>query len=289
MKKRNLFILLTLFLVSMCISACEGSSNQNNDTDSSFESQGANEENASDDANNHDSNDNELNGNNNNNDTDKNNEKDAELTEDEAKEKVIDYIKENEPETAELLDSYQFSVKEDSDKYQVNMFSPESGDEDIGSPLLSSYEVDRTTGEVGEIEDESDETEPHLSEIGDLSEEERRAHHEELAVEPEYISDEVYKHLMLPGIHENTKEYEGRVNPGESVMLEFPDAEKAGDRTTHNPDVSEDGYFKVDVSHFEFEAGQNIRVYITNGYPHEQTFDLPVHEAKEGMEVLHVK
>lgn len=221
--------------------------------------------------------------------SDENTEDDSQLTEDEAKEQVFDYIKENEPEIKDFLDVYQFSVKENDDKYQVNMFSPESEDPGIGSPLLSSYEVDRTTGDVEKIENEDDEAEPHLSEIVDLSEEERRAHHEELAVEPEYVSDDVYEHLMLPGIHENTREYEGRINPDETIMFEFPDAENASERSTFNPDVSEDGYFTVDVHRYKFEAGQDIRVYIMNGYPHEQTFDLPVHEAKEGMEKVEVQ
>ncbi|QDI90818.1 hypothetical protein EPH95_06205 [Salicibibacter halophilus] len=211
------------------------------------------------------------------------------MTEDEAEEHVIDYIKENESGIADFLDAYQFSVEENDDIYQVNMFSAESDDETIGSPLLSSYEVDRTTGEVEAVENQANETKSQLSEIIDLNQKERRAHHEELAVKPEELSDEVYVDLLLSGIHENTEDYNGRVNPGDTVMFEFPDAENNTDRSTEEAEVSEDGYFTIHVEPYEFKAGEDIRVYITNGYSQEQIFDLPVHEAEEGMEEIRVK
>lgn len=218
-----------------------------------------------------------------------NNDDDSQVTEDEAKQQVFKYIKEYKPEIENFLDTYQFSVDENDDKYIVNMFSAESDDEDIGSPLLSSYEVDQTTGEVEEIEGESNESGSQLSEIVDLNKDERRAHHEELAVNAKQLTDEVYEHLLLPGIHENTKEYNGRVNSGDSIKFEFPDAKNIADRSTVKAEVSESGYFTIHVNPYEFKEGQDIRVYITNGYPHEQTFDLPVHEAEENMEEIRLE
>jgi membrane-bound ClpP family serine protease len=47
---------------------------------------------------------------------------DTEMTEDEAKEEVFDYIKENEPEIKDFLDTYQFSVEKNNDNYHVDMF-----------------------------------------------------------------------------------------------------------------------------------------------------------------------
>lgn len=296
MIRKKVFIIIAAFLMTVFISACD-SDNQNSDTDNNSEKQVANkEENNANDNNNDDENNekdkhnNDSHSNNEKNTSVENNENDSKLTKDEAKEKVVNYIKENEPEIEDFLDTYQFVVEKKDDKYQVNMFSAESDDENIGSPLLSSYKVNRETGEVDEVEsEEANETDPYYSEIVDLSKEEQRARHKEIAVQPDNLSDEVYEHLLLPGIHENTKDYSGRVNPGNTIMFEFPDAKDIADRSTKEAEVSEDGYFTIHVNPYEFKEGQKIRVYITNGYPHEQTFDIPVHKDKKGMEDIRVK
>ncbi|QQK77527.1 hypothetical protein HUG15_19370 [Salicibibacter cibarius] len=285
----------TMFLSMAFLVACGGDEEEttgddvlDNDDDVSEDENGASDDFADVDKNNGNESENDD-SNNNEEETDENNEEYSQMTEDEAEAHVIDYINENKPEIADFLDVYQFSVEENDDIYQVNMFSAESDDERIGSPLMSSYEVDRTTGEVEEVENQTNETESQLSEIVDLNQEERRAHHEELAVKPEEISDEVYVDLLLSGIHENTEDYNGRVNSGDTIMFEFPDAENSADRSTEEAEVSEDGYFTIHVNSHEFKAGQDIRVYITNGYSHEQVFELPVHEAEEGMEEIRVK
>ncbi len=155
-------------------------------------------------------------------------------------------------------------------------------------------ETDANSGEDQDQTD-NDETEgieegsEELSEIVYMSEEERLAHHQDLAVNLEDLSDEVYENLMLPGIHENTEIYEGRINPGDSLLFEIPDAEEIGDRTTLQPEVSKDGYFVIETNNYTLEAGENIRIYIMGNYTHEQTFDLPIHEAQEGMEEVHVR
>ncbi len=217
------------------------------------------------------------------------NESDSELTEDEAKEQLIDYINENEPGIKEFIDIYDILMEKEDDKYRADIYPPVSTDEDKGRALIASYEIDRVTGEVEKIEDENTETKSHLSEIVDFSKKERHAHHEELAGGPEHIQEKVYEHLMLTGIHENTKKYEGRINPGERIRFRFPDAEKFVDRSTDDPEVSEDGYFTINLAAYEFKAGQDILVSITKGYPQEQTFTLTVNEAQEGMEEIRVR
>lgn len=221
--------------------------------------------------------------------TNNSNESDSELTEDEAKEQLIDYINKNEPGIKEFIDIYDILMEKEDDKYRADIYPPVSTDEDKGRALIASYEIDRVTGEVEKIEDESTETKSHLSEIVDFSKKERRAHHEELAGGPEHIQEKVYEHLMLPGIHENTKKYEGRINPGERIRFRFPDAEKFVDRSTDDPEVSEEGYFSINLAAYEFKAGQDILVSITKGYPQEQTFTLTVNEAQEGMEEIRVR
>lgn len=142
-------------------------------------------------------------------------------------------------------------------------------------------------------EDEKDstanKTEPYISELVNFSEEERRTHHENLAEAPENISEKVYEHLMLPGIHENTRKYEGRINPSDHIRFTFPDAENFAERTSYDPEISEEGYFTIDLGAFEFDAGQEILVSITKGYHEEQNFILTVHEAKEAMEDIRVR
>ncbi len=79
----------------------------------------------------------------------------------------------------------------------------------------------------------------------------------------------MYEKILLPDIHENTRIYSGQVTPDDKIMCDFLDAEKLADQSTDDPAVSKDGYFTVNLNAFEFKAGQDIRVYITQGYPHE--------------------
>lgn len=130
---------------------------------------------------------------------------------------------------------------------------------------------------------------PYISELINFSEEERRAHHENLAEGSEHISDKVYKDLMLPGIHENTESYEGRINPDDKIRFTFPDADRFVDRTSYDPEISEDGYFMINLAEYEFKAGQDILISITKGYPEEQIFTITVNEAQEGMKDIRLR
>lgn len=122
-----------------------------------------------------------------------------------------------------------------------------------------------------------------------MSDEDREAHHRNLAVRDDLIWDEVFEYLMLPGIHENTVYYEARVAPDELVLIELPDAEELADRTTINPYTAEDGHFSIDLGEYEFAAGEAITIRISGGYPQEQTLELPIHEAQEGMEEVRIR
>lgn len=210
----------------------------------------------------------------------------SELTEEEAKDTLVDYIKENDPEIGELIDTYDIVMEEEGSSFQASIFPPVTSDDTKGAALIARYKIDRKTGNVEKVTDETDETEPYISEIVDFSEEERRAHHEKLADGP--VQDKVYEHLMLPGIHENTKKYEGRINPGESVRFSYFD-EEGSQQSMYDPEVSEDGYFTIDLTPYDFKAGQEIEVAITGGYPQQQNFILTVNEAKEGMEDIRVR
>jgi hypothetical protein len=145
-----------------------------------------------------------------------------------------------------------------------------------------------TDQEQSESEGEPEETQDNqseLSEIVSMTDEERLAHHQNLGGS----TDSVYENLLLPGIHENTRIYEGRINPGDSIIFEIPDAEASSERDSVTPEVSEDGYFLIEMAEYEFSVGDNIQVYITGSYPHEEGFSIPVHEAEEGMEEIRVR
>lgn len=189
----------------------------------------------------------------------------------------------------EYIDGYDILMEKEGDKYRANVYPAVSTDESKGRSLVASYEIDKVTGEVEKIENENTKTKSHLSEIVDFSKEELRAHNEKLAAgPPEDVQDKVYEHLMLPGIHENTKKYEGRINPGERVRFSYYD-EEGSQQSMYDPEVSEDGYFTMNLNPYDLKAGQDIEVAITGGYPLQQNFILTVNEAKEGMEDIRVR
>jgi uncharacterized FlaG/YvyC family protein len=218
-------------------------------------------------------------------------ESESDLTEEEAEEQVIEYIEEMKPEIESFLSSYQFMVEEKEDKYQVKMFSPESADENIGSPLLSSYEVNRTTGEVKEIEPEIEGAEPYISEVATMSIEAREGHHRELAADEENLENKVFDHLMLPGLHENTETYEGRINPDGAIELFLATADDPPylEDLDVVPEVDEEGYFSIDLRPYDLKNKAYLRVSIHGDYSKAQTFDLPIFEAEEGMESISVR
>lgn len=147
----------------------------------------------------------------------------------------------------------------------------------------SANEDEQTSNTDEEIED--DETQNNLSELVSMSNEERLMHHQNLGGSTE----SVYENLMLPGIHENTRIYEGRINPDDNIIFEIPDAEASSERDRITPEVSEDGYFLIEMEEYDFSVGDNIQVYITGPYPHEEGFSIPVLEAQDGMEEIRVR
>jgi hypothetical protein len=244
----------------------------------------------------------------------------TELTENEAKEEVIHHIQENRPEIESFLSTYQFSVDENNGQYQVNMFSSESADENIGSPLLSSYEVDRNTGEVQEIDLDDDgqslETSandlktsdnPHMSELIDYSPEELRSHNEDMIthsgqkVEGQTPPEHFLEELMLPGIHENTEVYEGfagllrDASTGElleprTVSIYLNDYEPAEMDPIMTPDVDEEGYFVVDFTDINITAGDELYIMVSApDLANQAVAMVEVSEVSEGMEHIYLR
>lgn len=227
--------------------------------------------------------------------SDQNNEgNETELTEEEAEEQVISYLKENRPELENSLSSYQFSVEEKNGNYQINMFSSASADENIGSPLLSSYEVNRNTGEVQEIDSDTNADEenggqssetsgnelktsdnPYISELVDYSSDELLEYNESIIthsgekVEGQEPPEHFLRELMLPGIHENTEIYEGFIGllqdalSGETqgprtVSIYLNDYDPAEMDPITTPDVDEEGYFVVDFTNIDITEGDEL-------------------------------
>lgn len=149
--------------------------------------------------------------------------------------------------------------------------------------------------ENNKANDDAEDSEIHeqqnyLSELVSMNDEEREQHHRSLAIEGTELVDHVFDNLLLPGIHENTQFYEGRVNPEARVRIEFTESIEMNDRETVNPEVSEEGYFEVDLHDYEFYEGDGIIVRLTeDGYPREQIFSIPVYETQDGMEEVRVR
>lgn len=78
---------------------------------------------------------------------------DSELTEEEAKTKLIDYLKVNESELGDNIEAYDILMEEENGKYRANIYPAISTeDENKGVGRISSYEIDRKTGEVKRVE-----------------------------------------------------------------------------------------------------------------------------------------
>lgn len=147
--------------------------------------------------------------------------------------------------------------------------------------------------EIQSKDTSSSESSPAVSEATSDSEsedEDNREYYKELAVLGEYekeVNPIALENLDLPGIHENTIIYNGTVKPGNSVRFDFPNVETGDSRGTIEPEVSEEGNFSLSFSNQELNADDKIRLYISGeGMPHEQAFDLPVHPAEDGKEVI---
>jgi len=73
----------------------------------------------------------------------------SEITEDEARELVYKYIRENhDPDN--IARGYQYCVHKDNDVFIVEKFSPEPGTPDRSAMLLEQYELDIETGQITE-------------------------------------------------------------------------------------------------------------------------------------------
>lgn len=259
--------------------------------------------------------------------SDQNNEEnEMELTEEEAEEQVISYLEENRPEIEDFLSSYQFSVEDKNGTYQVNMFSSESADENIGSPLLSSYEVDRNTGEVQEIDSDPNAGEenggqsseasgnelktsdnPHMSELVDYSSDELLEYNESIIthsgekIEGQEAPEHFLRELMLPGIHENTEIYEGFIG----LLYDARSEETQGPRTVSiylndydpaemdpimTPDVNEEGYFIADFT--DSDITEEDELYFSVQAPdlaNQAVAMVEVSEPSEGMEHIYLR
>lgn len=252
-------------------------------------------------------------------------ENETELTEEEAEQQVISYIQENQPEIEDFLSSYQFSVEEKNGNYQVNMFSSESADENIGSPLLSSYEVDRNTGEVQEIDTDTNADEengqssetsgnelktsdnPYISELVDYSSDELLEYNESIIthsggkVEGQVPPEHFLEELMLPGIHENTEIYEGFIGllydalseeaqDPRTVSIYLNDYDPAEMDPIMTPDVDEEGYFVVDFTNIDITEGDEL--YFSVQAPdlaNQAVAMVEVSEPSEGMEHIYLR
>lgn len=289
--KKILLLSISTFLLAACGNNTESEveeepTGQSVETPQSSENQDNNNE--SDDQKNND--ENELQ----NDTTSSQNEIDSgsEAQEDEAVENVLTYLEEQEGYDTEGLRISLEEGEEGEYRAQVFGFAPEDGEQQA-TQTIGWYVVDKQTGEVEKVEDSEEEVEEQgkVSEIVYMSDEERKNHHKNLAVSEENLSDTVLDNLILPGIHENTVYYEGRVNPGDSIIVYLvnPENPTNADRLDVNPEVDEEGYFSIDLSEYTLDSTNAFRISLTGGYPQEQTFDIPINEAQEGMEAIGVR
>lgn len=219
-----------------------------------------------------------------------------EIAEDEVAGIVFDYIDEHEEFDTEDVQVGVDERDEETYRAQVFTFGPEDAEQQM-TQTIGWYSIDKMSGEVTNetlgADEEKEETESEengdTSEIVSMSEGERESHHRNLAANEHHTMDSVYDQLLLPGIHENTASYGGRVAAEDSIRFEFPNAENESDQEIVDPTVGEDGYFRVDMTPYNFSKGETIIVRITGEYPQEQVFELPVYSEEEGKEFIKVR
>ncbi|MBM6615016.1 hypothetical protein JTF06_08940 [Desemzia sp. RIT804] len=172
------------------------------------------------------------------------------------------------------------NVEEDSTEQSTESSSQ---DEDIQSSdkIESSKEIEGTAeGESGngsQIEDE----------IGnDFDETEMREYVRSLAENPEAVEEQALENLELRGIHQNTFIYSGRVHPDNIVYMQFEgDTEYSNDKI--DIEVNDEGYFTIVFDEWNLESHDEVLLTIAvPGVHREDVFHLPIHAAKEGMEVI---
>lgn len=218
-------------------------------------------------------------------DTDDESSEETALSKEEAVERAMEYAEETDEYD---LEGYQFMGTDADELYKVQMFKFVPEDAEVQEMRTTKwYDVDKQTGEVTSGMDQF--SKGFMSEVVSMSDAERESYHRSLAAYEEDLSEKVFEQLLLPGVHENTTYYEGRVGSAEHVRLEYPGSQDILNRKSLDPTVDEEGYFYIDMSQFELKAGESFVLRITGGYPLEQVFELPVYEAQEGMEEIHVR
>lgn len=220
------------------------------------------------------------------------NEEESELTEEEAEEKARDYINENEDYDA---DDYVIDMRdedEDDDFYAV-VHAGVKTDEYKGNPILHEYKVDRVSGEVEEVSPEDfgpEKQSAHISEIVSMSQEEKDEHHREIAQDQDQLDESVLDNLLLPGLHENTKEYEGRINPDdtiEKVSLKRMD-DPPYDEEIDIPEADEEGYFMIEFADDDLKNISVLTVVIEGKDYEGQVFEVPINEPDNKMDYISV-
>lgn len=213
------------------------------------------------------------------------NQKKTALSKEEAVERTMEYAEETDGFD---LEGYQFMTTDADELYKVQMFKFVPEDAEVQEMRTTKwYDVDKKTGEVTSGMDRF--SKDYMSDVVSMSDAERESYHRSLAAYEEDLSEKVFDQLLLPGVHENTTYYEGRVGSDEQVRLEYPGSEEIRNRKILDPTVDEEGYFYIDMTQFDLKAGESFILRITGGYPLEQVFELPVYEAQEGMEEIHVR
>ena len=213
--------------------------------------------------------------------------KDTELSEDEAEEKAREYINENEDYNA---DDYVISMREEDDAFIAIVHAGIKADEKKGNPILYQYKVDRISGKVEETNIGSEKQDAHVSEIVSMSQEEKDEHYREIAQNPDKLDERVLAKLLLPGLHENTKEYEGRINPDDTigkVSLKTAD-DPSNNEEINTPDVDEEGYFTIYFSENKLKNSSVLTIIVSGDDYNEQIFEIPINEIDNKMDYIRV-
>lgn len=184
-----------------------------------------------------------------------------------------------------LLASCGNNEQESSEQTAIIEESAETSDPNDAEEngYTNGSEDDENNGE--NLNDEST-VEEQDGTLANMSEEERYAHYRSLANAPDRLDETVFENLELPGIHENTAAYGGRVNPGSTIEMEIYD--RRGDLDSSSDlEVNKEGFFAVDLYQYESIEGDELTLHINHGeLENEQLFILPIHPIEEGMDVI---
>lgn len=153
-----------------------------------------------------------------------------------------------------------------------------------GNESVSEEETVKNETEMTETKEATDESTQEESSEAEFYETEEIIHvHNEKNQNEEYAK--VKEELELPYFYENTKLYNGKINPNQKISFKLPSA-TGGESETVQPTITKEGQFTLPLFNRSLNKENNMQVLIEGEGVQELAFELPIQVEKEGKEIV---